>query len=493
MGKITKEELSSSLNDHIDSQGDDKQDEIDSNLQTSDKTIVGAINELYQNINDGKALIANAIGEPLTDEDSFTTMSNGINSLTSLLKTNLTNAGVDVNDEDKLKSLISKVKGIVKENTSKGIKFAEGTGSWNVSSSVTISSPDLDFIPDIIICHFESLTQTSYYYGNYTAENTTSYRAYITNTSPLINTYNSASKLYISDIELGSFKLKMDSVNENSSYGNYWYISGKCIGWYAIGLDEENNNNNNNNGKLKFASGNMNTFSFSKNYQTLNFDANIGFVPTHFFVYFPQIHDQYNGYTYYNVSISNIESNVSKTAQMNNTKLSILNLSDTGFSIQGSQGASNETMYSPSFYNGTWYAIGESEEDTKLTMVAGTSGNYLMTYFNKNICIVNVGTGSCTGTMEFDDTKFYIKSLSLTFTGDDNPVNVRYTIQHKRNGAVLSTIASGESGDSGTFTRTYIIEDVKNGDEFVLSAYGTGSYYNVGRYFYIKGTAILSI
>jgi hypothetical protein len=239
MGKITREELSSSLDDHINNQGNDKQDEIDSNLQTSDKTIVGAINELYQNINDGKALIANAIGEPLTDEDSFTTMSNGINSLTSLLKTNLTNAGVDVNDEEKLKSLISKVKGIVKENTSKGIKFAEGTGSWTVSSSVTISSPDLDFTPDIIICHFESLTQTRYYYGNHTAENTTSYRTYITNTSPLINTYNSASKLYISDIELGSFKLKMDSLNENNSYGNYWYISGKCIGWYAIGLDEK--------------------------------------------------------------------------------------------------------------------------------------------------------------------------------------------------------------------------------------------------------------
>jgi hypothetical protein len=127
----------------------------------------------------------------------------------------------------------------VKENTSKGIKFAEGTGSWTVSSSVTISSPDLDFIPDIIICHFESLTQTRYYYGNHTAENTTSYRTYITNTSPLINTYNSASKLYISDIELGSFKLKMNSLNENNSYGNYWYISGKCIGWYAIGLDEK--------------------------------------------------------------------------------------------------------------------------------------------------------------------------------------------------------------------------------------------------------------
>lgn len=239
MGKITKDELSISLNDHIDNQGNDKQDEIDSNLQTSDKTIVGAINELYQNINDGKALIANAIGEPLTDEDSFTTMSNGIKLLTSLLKTNLANAGVDVNDEEKLKSLISKVKGIIKEDTSKKIKFAEGTGSWNVSSSVTISSPDLNFIPDIIICHFESLTQTRYYYGNYTAENTTSYRTYITNTSPLINTYNSASKLYISDIELCSFKLKMDSVNENNSYGNYWYISGKCIGWYAIGLGEK--------------------------------------------------------------------------------------------------------------------------------------------------------------------------------------------------------------------------------------------------------------
>ena len=110
-----------------------------------------------------------------------------------------------------------------------------------------------------------------------------------------------------------------------------------------------------------------------------------------------------------------------------------------------------------------------------------------------SICIIDVGTGSCTGTMEFDDTKFYIKSLSLTFTGDNTVVNARYTIQHKRNGEVLSTIASGESGDDGAFTQTYTIEDIKNGDEFVLSAYGTGSYWNVGRYFYIRGTAVLSI
>ena len=53
-----------------------------SKLQTTNKNnLVGAINELFQSANNGKQLIADAIGEPLSSEDTFSAMSSDINSL----------------------------------------------------------------------------------------------------------------------------------------------------------------------------------------------------------------------------------------------------------------------------------------------------------------------------------------------------------------------------------------------------------------------------
>jgi hypothetical protein len=53
MGKITKHELENSLQNHIDNQFASKQNKSDSNLKTKSKTVVGAINELYQSLNSG--------------------------------------------------------------------------------------------------------------------------------------------------------------------------------------------------------------------------------------------------------------------------------------------------------------------------------------------------------------------------------------------------------------------------------------------------------
>ena len=81
-----------------------------SNLKTTEKTnLVNAINELFQNANSGKQLIASAIGEPLDSNDTFSAMSNDINSLLSTFKTNMTNIGVTVNSNDKFKQLIDKI------------------------------------------------------------------------------------------------------------------------------------------------------------------------------------------------------------------------------------------------------------------------------------------------------------------------------------------------------------------------------------------------
>ena len=87
----------------------DYQTKIDDNLVTQSKDLVGAINELFQNANSGKELIADAIGEPVSAEDTFQAMSDKINTVKSNLKQVLTDEGVDVTEEDDMDSLITKV------------------------------------------------------------------------------------------------------------------------------------------------------------------------------------------------------------------------------------------------------------------------------------------------------------------------------------------------------------------------------------------------
>ena len=165
MGKITINELHKSLFDYVQAVSDDK-------LETNNKTIVGAINELFSDnsndieinnlkneISNGKELIANAIGEPLTAEDSFDEMSNDINSLLSTFKTNIMNAGIAVESGDKFKALIDKIKGLTEGEGNKGIQFAEGTITTDINHTfkgttgnlnVKFDNP-LEFTPTYIV------------------------------------------------------------------------------------------------------------------------------------------------------------------------------------------------------------------------------------------------------------------------------------------------------------------------------------------------------
>ena len=95
-------------------------------LNTNSKTVIGAINELFQNANNGKEIIADAIGEPLSAEDTFAAMGSDINGLLSTFKTNMMNNGITVESGDRFKSLIDKIATMVEEGSGKGIQFAEG-------------------------------------------------------------------------------------------------------------------------------------------------------------------------------------------------------------------------------------------------------------------------------------------------------------------------------------------------------------------------------
>lgn len=136
MGKITINELSDSLKDHIDG----KQDATDNLLETNNKTIVGAINELFQSADNGKELIADAIGEPLSAEDTFQAMSDDINELLEYFRYKLISIGVtDSLDNLKLKGLIDKIKGPTKYSITKNLT------NCTINNAATIVEEDSSY------------------------------------------------------------------------------------------------------------------------------------------------------------------------------------------------------------------------------------------------------------------------------------------------------------------------------------------------------------
>ena len=171
-GYATKDDVVAVVNriDNIDLST--KQNVVDDTLQTTDKTIVGAINELFQNANNGKELIANAIGEPISGEDTFSAMSNDINSLLVTFKNNMINQGVTVNDADKFKQLIDKISTIT-NNTGIGY-FTETIETpiifeyYGVNNKVnTVIEREFGFEPLMVFVEFENMTHNGNAYDYY--------------------------------------------------------------------------------------------------------------------------------------------------------------------------------------------------------------------------------------------------------------------------------------------------------------------------------------
>ena len=145
-----------------------KQDKTDNGLATTDKTIVGAINELFQSANNGKELIANAIGEPLSSNDTFSAMSDDINSLLSTFKTNMMNNGISVEGNDKFKQLIEKL-ALLADSEGKGIQVINATGNNTKSGKIIIDN--LSFKPILVVfkINTQSGTYPRYYYTWYSS------------------------------------------------------------------------------------------------------------------------------------------------------------------------------------------------------------------------------------------------------------------------------------------------------------------------------------
>ena len=201
-------------------------------LQTTDKSsIVGAINELFQSANNGKELIANAIGEPLDASDTFSAMSNDINGLLATFKTNMMNSGVTVESNDRFKSLIDKIKGLTEGEGNKGIQFATGnisnTSLVSEGNNVYVEVTDLNFKPDIIlVLSVSGDNKCIAAYNRLYRENTSFHMA------------SSSAGWFESTIDSGKF-----SINEAGFKILINYYGATKIGpdtsWCAIGVGEE--------------------------------------------------------------------------------------------------------------------------------------------------------------------------------------------------------------------------------------------------------------
>ncbi|WP_242839903.1 methyl-accepting chemotaxis protein [Clostridium botulinum] len=92
------------------------------NLKTTNKTnLVNAVNELFQNANNGKSSIANIVGNPLLATDTFQQQRDKIQTLKNTFASNLNGKGQSSNSTESLKSLIDKV-----ANINTGKRFIAG-------------------------------------------------------------------------------------------------------------------------------------------------------------------------------------------------------------------------------------------------------------------------------------------------------------------------------------------------------------------------------
>ena len=211
-----------------------KQDKTDNELVTTDKTIVGAINELFQSANNGKQLIADAIGEPLSSEDTFSAMSTDINGLLSTFKTNMMNNGITVESSDKFKSLIDKIATLA-DSEGKGIQYADGAIGISYDSGEygygdiydQIITTNLDFTPTIIFLQMQDNNVGSNSEGSmksymYISNLTTYDEEFVGYTDHLV--------IKITDISAESFNINITAAK--NAYGVFTH-------WYAIGVGEE--------------------------------------------------------------------------------------------------------------------------------------------------------------------------------------------------------------------------------------------------------------
>ena len=226
------------------------QEKTDENLATKSKDLVGAINELFQSANNGKELIASAIGEPLNAEDTFSAMSNDINGLLSTFKTNMMNNGIAVEANDRFKQLIDKIATMVEEGSGKGIQFASGnvtstssTTVYAISSSLltngyTIEVNNLTFKPYIVILTYGSDTLKKINACAIHIDDATN--RYLLSTDSVGSSTNTWGQYTLTPVYTGNKTHTIAGMRDNG-FLLYSGLQSTEFTYYAIGVGEEDN------------------------------------------------------------------------------------------------------------------------------------------------------------------------------------------------------------------------------------------------------------
>ena len=256
-GRISIDNLSDSLKEMIANSGMTEEqiiellenEEVIDSLKTNSKSIVGAINELFQSANNGKELIASAIGEPLDASDTFSAMSNDINSLLSTFKTNMMNNGVTVGSRDKFKALIDKIATLA-DSEGKGIQISTGhfdittlqpasEGMGVLTSNQLNFNPPLNFTPDRVILSIPKLQLGSSVGGDYTNHSIDSeiHRS-LNHRFTVYDENGKEINMYISTV-IDGITAEGFVLNAGKNNTNYALTTPEGIDWFAIGVGEE--------------------------------------------------------------------------------------------------------------------------------------------------------------------------------------------------------------------------------------------------------------
>ena len=170
-GYINKEQLSEELQNEIENSGmtEEQVNEIVdeaigdlSQLNTNAKgNLVEALNELFQNANNGKQIIADAIGSPLTEGDTFAAMGNSINTLTTNFRNALALKGVNA-PGDKFETLINRIDEIVQSgNVLNNQIMVSGEYTVTTATQDLTVEINLNFDPEYFIVYIPRIESAS--------------------------------------------------------------------------------------------------------------------------------------------------------------------------------------------------------------------------------------------------------------------------------------------------------------------------------------------
>ena len=239
------------------------QTKVDNNLVTQSKDLVEAINELFQSANNGKQIIADAIGSPLSSDDTFAAMGNSIDTMTIDFRNALALKGVNA-PADKFETLINRIDEIVQSGNvlnnqvmvsgeytlgdNDVIKPNSYYESYATPSKASITIANLEFTPEYYVVYIPDI----YFYEQSSIANQQSIPSYLILTpdkSSVVVTGGNAYQNYqystTFSIQLTSNSIILDINGATNGIANNYYsclLKGSTIKWYAIGSSQLPNN-----------------------------------------------------------------------------------------------------------------------------------------------------------------------------------------------------------------------------------------------------------